>query len=165
MNISIRKKVALITIISFALMSIITPTVSHASVDYGQLNITPLTSNMCMISDGENVSTLSCKENSDNIKVDISDETSSNYFIIDKKTDTLYSSYTNSYISKSEFFGEDLNSIDKISSASASSIVTKYLSYNQLGKLVSATSTIASIAGAILTVLAWLGITAANPVA
>lgn len=169
---SLMKKMIPMVIVVVMIVGTLNTAVIYASTPIDKnFMVEQLSNTIATISEGKSKSKIILTENADKIVAEIvplSGEGEAGYFFVDKRKETLYSSFTGETLSKNEVSQLiDLGSIqenpDKL--FAASSTVTKNISYATMSKLITNTSSAASIAGAILTVLAWAGITAANPIA
>lgn len=163
MNVISRKSISILLIVCLSILSLITPSLAFAGVNYGGLNITYVSDNEVMVSDGEHISTIAYNDSGNNIRIDVKNSNNSGYFLINKSENTLYSSYTGKTICKSDL--PNVNISDRnIDYKSASSSIVKYISYHQLSDYINKVADATSIAGAILAVLAFLGFSVANPI-
>ena len=149
------------------------PTISFAGEptkldSNNKLIIKKISKNKVKVIDGKDEALISIVE---------SDNKKNSYFIADKATGKIYSSETKNTVDIKELFNDDTmlqkdsnstlvqNRLLKAGRSGYVGTVNQFISYKQLSKLVTSSSSAASIAGAILTILGYVGITAANPIA
>lgn len=155
------------------------PTISFAGEptkldSTNKLIIKKISKNKVKVIDGKDEALISIVESDNKIHVKVSEKNpeKNSYFIADKATGKIYSSETKNTVDIKELLNDDTmlqkdsNSTISLKAGKSGYVktVNQFISYKELSKLVTTTSTAASIAGAILTILGWLGITAANPI-
>lgn len=155
------------------------PTISFAGEptkldSTNKLIIKKISKNKVKVVDGKDEALISIVESDNKITVKVSEKNpeKNSYFIADKATGKIYSSETKNTVDIKELLNDDTmlqkdsNSTISLKAGKSGYVktVNQFISYKELSKLVTTTSTTASIAGAILTILGWLGITAANPI-
>lgn len=155
------------------------PTISFAGEptkldSTNKLIIKKISKNKVKVIDGKDEALISIVESDNKIHVKVSEKNpeKNSYFIADKATGKIYSSETKNTVDIKELLNDDTmlqkdsNSTISLKAGKSGYVktVNQFISYKELSKLVTTTSTTASIAGAILTILGWLGITAANPI-
>jgi hypothetical protein len=155
------------------------PTISFAGEptkldSTNKLIIKKISKNKVKVVDGKDEALISIVESDNKITVKVSEKNpeKNSYFIADKATGKIYSSETKNTVDIKELLNDDTmlqkdsNSTISLKAGKSGYVktVNQFISYKELSKLVTRTSTTASIAGAILTILGWLGITAANPI-
>lgn len=155
------------------------PTISFAGEptkldSTNKLIIKKISKNKVKVIDGKDEALISIVESDNKIHVKVSEKNpeKNSYFIADKATGKIYSSETKNTVDIKELLNDDTmlqkdsNSTISLNAGKSGYVktVNQFISYKELSKLVTTTSTTASIAGAILTILGWLGITAANPI-
>lgn len=177
------KKSKTIGIISIFLVVVLIislfPTISFAGEptkldSTNKLIIKKISKNKVKVVDGKDEALISIVESDNKITVKVSEKNpeKNSYFIADKATGKIYSSETKNTVDIKELLNDDTmlqkdsNSTISLKAGKSGYVktVNQFISYKELSKLVTTTSTTASIAGAILTILGWLGITAANPI-
>jgi hypothetical protein len=161
------------------------PTISFAGEptkldSTNNLIIKKISKNKVKVIDGKDEALISIVESDNKIHVKVSEKNpeKNSYFIADKATGKIYSSETKNTVDIKELLNDDTmlqkdsNSTlvqDGLLKAGSGSgyvgTVNQFISYKELSKLVTSSSSAASIAGAILTILGMVGITAANPIA
>lgn len=161
------------------------PTISFAGEptkldSTNKLIIKKIPENKVKVVDGKDEALISIVESDNKITVKVSEKNpeKNSYFIADKATGKIYSSETKNTVDIKELLNNDDTMLQKDSNstlvqnrllkAGKSGYVGKvnqFISYKELSKLVTSSSSAASIAGAILTILGMVGITAANPIA
>lgn len=117
-----------------------------------ELSIMKLNSDSYLLSDGEQTAVMQIEETDSFAKVTINENETENYFYVDKKEETMYSSYTKKTIKFS-----DSDSDSAISPMAAGNVVsskTYKISYKKLANVVSDTSDKFSVASAIITLIA-----------
>lgn len=155
------------------------PTISFAGEptkldSTNKLIIKKISKNKVKVIDGKDEALISIVESDNKIHVKVSEKNpeKNSYFIADKATGKIYSSETKNTVDIKELLNDDTmlqkdsNSTISLKAGKSGYVktVNQFISYKELSKLVTTTSTTASIAGAILTILGWLWITAANPI-
>ena len=160
------------------------PTISFAGEptkldSNNKLIIKKISKNKVKVIDGKDEALISIVESDNKITVKVSEKNpeKNSYFIADKTTGKIYSSETKNTVDIKELFNDDTmlqkdsnstlvqNRLLKAGRSGYVGTVNQFISYKQLSKLVTSSSSAASIAGAILTILGYVGITAANPIA
>jgi len=169
-----RKLICVLTIFS---MLFGTSTISFAgTIQNDDLTVTPISDDSFILSDGEDAATVNVSENSSEMRVEIDslseDATDDGYFLVDKETGMIYSSFTGEAINVDDIIVDEtsqLSNSGNISIAAVGDVVwtkTYKVSYAKLAKLCSATSSNISIASAIITcVAAASGVTIATSAA
>lgn len=156
------------------------PTISFAGEptkldSTNKLIIKKISKNKVKVVDGKDEALISIVESDNKITVKVSEKNpeKNSYFIADKATGKIYSSETKNTVDIKELLNDD-TMLQKDSNSTLSlkagksgyvGTVNQFISYKELSKLVTSSSSAASIAGAILTILGMVGITAANPIA
>ena len=128
------------------------------------LNITPLTDTTYMLSDGKDTAIMKFSETSQNLKVEITNasgvDSDNGYFLIDKTTGNIYSSFTGESINTSDIItkgGMQIDNSEDISTTAVGDVVwskTYKVSYAKLAKLCNSASSNLTIASAIITCVA-----------
>lgn len=113
-----------------------------------KLLLTKLEDDSYLMSNGNETAVMKVEENTAFAKLTINDKEGENYFYIDKKANTVYSSYTGKTISVEK------NQMQPMANGDVVASKTYKVSYKQLANLVSDTSNSFSIASAIITLVA-----------
>ena len=171
------KVLALLLVISVTIL--IFPIQTYATIpSQRKFSIQRFDSKSIKITENKITTLLKETETNNSITVTLKDNknNTTSFFKYDKITGNIYSSETNQTVNISKLIEdnnltkntEQLQNSTKLklkNKAYSTTRVIKKISYKKLSKLVTTTSGIASIAGAILTILGACGITVVNPVA
>lgn len=158
---------------------LIFPIRTYATItSQSNISIQKFNSNSLKITENNITTLLKETETNNSITFTLKDNknNTTSFFKYDKTTGNIYSSETNQTVNISEFIEgnnltkntEQLQNSAKLklkNKASSTNRVIKKISYKKLSKLITATSSAASIAGAIITILGAFGITVVNPIA
>lgn len=161
----IKKLTAKLMIMCMCISFLIAPSISYAGTELDGVNFVALNEHELLVSDNGNMSLILVEDSGDYTITTIDSLSDSNdgYFIVDKTAHTLYSSYTDTTFSKSEI--ESAIDIDvKNISPTSSDTRVEYISYKQLSDMLGGTGDARDIAGAIIAILAWMGISLSNPI-
>ena len=168
-------------IVSLVMIIVLIPVTTFASsnnMTSEDIQFAKLSNSSIKVTENGESSIIIFRDKSDEIKVSVQDVSSKEitYFVANKKTGIIYSSETGESVSIKEILGDeplndsttvnqDKKSISKKAESGYVGKINKQISYKQLSRLVTASSSAASIAGAILTILGWAGLTVTNPIA
>jgi len=151
-----------------------TSTISFAgTIQNDDLTVTPISEDSFILSDGEDTATVNVSENASEMRVEIDsvsgDASDDGYFLVDKETDMIYSSFTGQYLGIDEITVKNNSQISDSGSISVTAVGDVVwskdykVSYAALSKVVDASSSGLTIATAIITVAAALsGVTIAT---